>query len=555
MTGQKKTVHFLMQSAQGKKRYIALLGMLQMILGVGGVFWALCLRTGIDAAVNGHGKEFEVAMTLFVLVILVQIVSRYLVRYLEEYLKSGLENGLKQEVFGRLLSGTYAKVTAKHSGEWMARLTSDTGIVADGMTTILPGILGMSLRLAAALTVLVAFLPEFGLFLIAGGGILLVFTAMLRKPLKAFHRKIQDADAGVRVFLQEHLGSLMILKVYRAEREAGQEAGERMRLHKKARMRRNHWSNFCNTGFLVMIYGIYFLGVFVCGRGILQGTVSYGTLVAVLQLIGQLQQPLAGMTGFGPRFYAMLSSAERLMEAEAVLAEQEQKRIQTTFGSLEAKHVTFSYPDRDAPVLSDVSVRIERGECVAVTGRSGCGKSTLLKLLLGLYPVTEGTITVTGDEGEETVTEAHRGWFAYVPQGNHLMSGTIRDIVSLGNREEKENTNRLLEVLGIACAGFVFDLPDGIDTEIGENGAGLSEGQLQRLSIARALFSNREVLILDEGTSALDVATERRILENLRNLKEKTVLLVTHRPAALEVCDRIIDMEQFAGSERQGEIK
>ena len=205
--------------------------------------------------------------------------------------------------------------------------------------------------------------------------------------------------------------------------------------------------------------------------------------------------------------------------------------------------------DGKLAVISRLNIEVKKGEYVAFTGHSGCGKSTLLKLLMCLYPLDAGELYLRGVNGETPLTPAWRGLFAYVPQGNQLMSGTIREIVAFGDPGAMAQEDRLARALDIACAGeFVSRLENGLDTRLGERGCGLSEGQIQRIAIARAVFSDRPVLILDESTSALDEDTERRLLSNLRRMTDKTVLIITHRPAALAICDRQIDM---AGAELQ----
>ena len=197
------------------------------------------------------------------------------------------------------------------------------------------------------------------------------------------------------------------------------------------------------------------------------------------------------------------------------------------------------------PVLQDFGLTVHKKEYIAFTGHSGCGKSTVLKLLTCLYPLDAGERVLVDADGAKPLTSKWRRLFAYVPQGNQLMSGKIRDVVAFARPEEASDDKKLMQALSIACVNeFLPELENGLDTQLGERGFGLSEGQMQRIAIARAIFSEAPVLILDEATSALDDVTEKKVLENLRALTDKTVVIVTHRPAALEICDKAVEFKE-----------
>ena len=502
---------------------IFLLSLIQAVLGVSGVMYALLLKRGIDSAAEKDRSGFMLALVMVILLVVFQILLRAVVRWLEELSRSTIENTLKSRLFETLLKKDYASVTNVHSGEWINRLTSDTKVTADGAVEILPGIIGMTVKIVGALAMLMIIEPRFLYVLIPCGAALILLTYTFRKVLKRLHKSIQESDGKLRIFLQEHLSSLIIVKSFSAEQRTAEQGKQKMSAHKSARMRRNRFSNVCNIGFSAIMNGMYLVGFAYCGLGIIGGTVSYGTLTATLQLISQIQSPFANITGFLPKFYAMTASAERLREAD---------------------NICFRYSSDQEFILDNVSFEIKKGENTAFTGHSGCGKSTVLKLLMCLYRCEHGGIMIQGSH--ETETELTGKWhrlFAYVPQDNHLMNGTIKEVITFADTQADEE--RIAAALKVSCADeFVSEIENGVDTILGERGAGLSGGQMQRIAIARAIYSDSPILLLDEATSALDEATERKLLSNLRSMTDKTVLIVTHRPQALEICDKVINFAE-----------
>ena len=547
------TFHFLNEVTGKTKLNIGLLLLLQVFLGMTGVALAWLMRGIIDCAVAKELHGFLVHTVAMVLLVVCHMLFQAVNRFLEEHTRSTLENSLKDRLFSVLLSRDYASVSAVHSGEWMNRLTSDTVVVADGLTQILPGVAGMLVRMVGALIMLLVLVPSLSWLILAGGAILLGTTVLVRRRLKKLHKQVQEADGSLRVYLQERLGSLLMIHAYGCEKRMEQEASDRMTEHKKSRMKRNWFSNICNIGFGSVMNFAYVLGAVYCGYGILQGSMTYGTFTAVLQLIGQIQSPFASITGYLPKYYACLASAERLMEAESFAKEagermeqgEAERFYEKELVGVEFSEVSFGYQGEatDQMVLDHINIQMKKGAYIAITGSSGCGKSTLLKLLLCVYPVTGGETLLVTKTGEVPLTSAYRSLFAYVPQGNQLMSGTIREVVTFEEPERMRDEELLWKSLSIACADeFVRNLPMGLDSVLGERGCGLSEGQMQRIAIARAICSGNPILLLDEATSALDEGTERQLLANLREQTNRSVLIVTHRPAALEVCDRNISI-------------
>lgn len=548
---RKSTLRWLLDRTGRRSWSIVFLVLLQMLISAGSLSYALIFRGAMDAATGGQMHSFFRWILLFLFVVLAQLLLGMLNRFLRDDTQAALENQLKERLFQELLKEPYGEVSRIHSGEWMNRLTSDTLVVAEGLTRILPGIDGMLLRLLGAFALLIALYPALGVGLLLGGCCFLGITALFRGRLKNLHRRMQEADGSLRIFLQENLESMLVIRCFGKEKQIAAQAEERMEEHKRKKMQRSCFSNFCNSGYTAVMNAAYVIGTAVSGYGILTGRLSYGSLLAVVQLIGQMQSPLANMTGFLPQYYSMLASAERLMEIEkdATESRKDELTIEEALAfydrqlkCLALEDVCFSYPtgaEQEAlPALRiPGKVTFPKGSFLALTGPSGCGKSTLLKLLMCLYPLETGTRQIETEGEILPLTLSWRQLFAYVPQGNQLMSGTIREVVTFGEGQAQEQL--VWQALRIADAEqFVSLLPQGLDTRLGEHGAGLSEGQLQRIAIARAIYAKRPVLMLDEATSALDEETERRVLQNLKSMTEKTVLIVTHRRAVLDFCDQ-----------------
>lgn len=542
-------------SVSGKKKiYILLLVIVQMALSLGSISYALIFRGIVDAAVGGIRGNLKRWILLFIVVVIFQVSMGACNRFLREYTQASLENCFKNRLLSVMFVCDYEKISRRHSGEWMNRLTSDTVVIAEGMTQMLPGITGMLIRLIGALILLIVMYPMFGYLIVPSGLLLIGVNAIFRKILKKLHKQVQEADGDLRIFLQESLTGMLVIRVFGKEKQTIEKADEKMAEHKAARMRRNHISNLCNSGFNGAMNAAYVVGTAVGGYGILTGTITYGTLLAMIQLIGQLQSPFANLTGFFPQYYAMLASAERIREVEEYpldqtykdkkTAEQIQEFYRNDLKSLVLKDAGFSYISSNSDqedvrpvVLEHINLEIQKGIYIALTGPSGCGKSTLLKVLMCLYQLNHGIYQMKTETGIELTRPEWRGLFAYVPQGNALMSGTIREVVTFGICTEN-GEEQIWQALQIAEArDFVMELPKGLDTFLGERGTGLSEGQMQRIAIARAIYANRPILVLDESTSALDEEMEKKVLSNLREMTEKTVLIVTHRKAALKICD------------------
>ena len=529
------------------KRRIPMLVLLTLVnaacAGLSVVF-ALGSRNVIDTAVAGSGRLFLRACLLQGAVILGILILQALNRYLAGRLTMELDRDWKRRMLRRLIHGEYAAVSGYHSGELINRLNNDVRILDDGLVTVAPGLCSMAVQLAAAMVALVMMQPLLSVVILAFGVVAIFLTGVLRRRMKQLHKKASEADGRLLSYLQETFEKLMVVKALDVADEVQCRSETLLENRYEVQRKRRNLSLFSSTGIGVMYRVTGFLALVWCAFGLLKGRITFGTLTAVTQLVGQLQTPFVQLSGVLPKYTAMLAAADRLMELDLLPQEQETElpepqKIYEQLAELRAEGLSFSY-GKD-PILTNTSFALPKGVFAAMTGASGIGKSTLLKLLLGIYPPTGGALTLCGGETSVTLSRCSRKLFAYVPQGNYLFSGTLRDNLLLIRPEATEE--ELRNALYVSAMDQVLQqLPDGLDTVIGENSQGLSEGQAQRLAIARALLSGAPILLLDEATSALDAGTEALVLERMAALPNRTCIAVTHRPAALEIAHWRLDV-------------
>lgn len=502
------------------------------------VFFALGSRGVIDAAVEGSTALFKQACVYQGSVIAGILICLTVFRHLKERLRADLERDWKQRLLHGLLHGEYAEVSAYHSAELLNRLNNDVAKVNDGILNIVPSAASMVTRLAAAVVVLGTLDARFTGVMVVLGVVVIGATALMRRRLKDMNKRVSEHDGKVSAFLQETMEKLLMVQAMDVSQEMEKRADVLLDDRYNIQRKRKNVSLFANTSVSLMSYGAGFLALCWCALRMLRGQMSFGSLTAVIQLVNQLQTPFVNLSGVMPQYVAMVASAERLMELEEIQGEPvpaggEPEEIYRRMDAICAESLTFSY-DRDR-ILEDASFSLPKGAFAVITGPSGIGKSTLLKLLLGIFRPESGRLYISGPEGEMVLDRSTRRLFAYVPQGNLLLSGTLRDNLTIIKPQATEE--ELRQAIYVSCMDeFLPQLPQGLDTLLGESGAGLSEGQAQRLAIARAVLGGAPVLLLDECTSALDAQTEQQVLRRLRALPDRTCIAVTHRPAATELC-------------------
>ncbi len=515
------------------------------------VLFAFAIKEIIDSATGTElvspsmRRLVSFAVAISVIVIL-QFVFRVIINGLTEHIRAKLEMEYKSYLFGQILVKKQDKITGYHSGELMNRLTNDVSVVADGYSGILPTVVSAFARLICAVVALIILDWIFAVAFTVAGILVFAVIGVLRTMLKSLHKKAQETDGKVRSFMQECIENLLAVKAFSINGKIERQAQDLQEENFKVKMRRKNYSVTGHAIYNFIFSAGYLFALIYGGVKILDGVLSYGSLSAILQLVNNVQVPFASLSNVLPKYYAMVASAERLMEIEEVESESDgeyvdAKSVYDKMLAINIDGVDFSY-DREK-VLSNASFYINKGDFVMIEGSSGVGKSTLIKLLLGVYDVDGGKIEIKTNDGVLAVDKSTRTLFSYVPQGNMIFSGTIKENVTFIN--DNATDEQIENALKISCAyEFINKLPAGLETVVGENGVGLSEGQVQRLAIARAILCNAPIVLLDEATSALDEKTEEELLKNLKALEGVTLIIISHKKAAAEICNRRIKINQ-----------
>ncbi|MEG2396058.1 MAG: ABC transporter ATP-binding protein [Oscillospiraceae bacterium] len=535
---------WIFENSKSQIPMLVLLSISNAVYAVLGVSMALLSKYIIDSAQKGSREDLIKYSAILLLNIVLQVVINIFSKSFEARVKGKLEIKYKSKLFSAILKKDYSVITKYHSGELLNRLTGDVAIVADGVATILPISISMITRLVAAFLILINLDKYFAFVIIAAGIALFVITRLFRGSIKRLHKKVMETDGKTRSFMQEGIESLLVIKIFGVDKKMKENANELQEENYKAKIKKNNLSIFANTGFsMAFSFGQLFALVW-CALKLCTGTISFGTLTALIQLVNQVQAPLSGISGIFPSYYAMLSSAERIMEIEDLSESKainssdiDIKKLENNFNKISFEGVSFSY--ENDMLYKDATFEIFKNDFVVISGISGIGKSTLFKLLVGVLPPTKGKIEICSETEAFGTDKYTRPLFAYVPQGNMLFSGTIRENVRFIKSQATDE--QILEALKISCAyNFVMELPKGLDTELLENGQGLSEGQIQRLAVARAILCDAPILLLDEATSALDEETEKELLKNIKAINNKTCIIISHKNAAYEICNKEI---------------
>ncbi|MBR2237646.1 MAG: ABC transporter ATP-binding protein [Prevotella sp.] len=531
----------------------ASIGLLGVALSLASV-WAM--QRAIDTASGVREGSIYAAVGIMAALILGEFALGISRVWVKNILGIHAQNRMQQQLMARLLRSEWRGREAMHSGDILSRLEQDVRQVVTFLTETMPSTLSTVAMFCGAFIYLLQMDTWLAIVTVGILPLFLIVSRIYILYMRRFTRKVRDCDSQVQSLLTETMQHRMLVKTMEADSLMLTRL-ETIQSELRRWVRRRTAFSVASNFFLNVGFSLGYLIAFLWGAlRLSQGTITFGAMTAFLQLVYRIQGPARELTRLVPAFVSVFTATERLMELEETPEElQGEPRMLPGPCGIRFHDVTFNYgAPGQQPTIEHASYDFPPGSCTAIMGETGAGKTTLIRLLLALVKPQEGEISLTpgpgltpnpsprgeGNFGEEALTPLHRCNFVYVPQGNTLFSGTLRENLQLGRPTATDT--EMIEALRMACADFALELPDGLNARFSEQGGGLSEGQAQRIAIARSLLRSGSILLLDEATSALDADTERQVLKNLLSKKDHTVIFVTHRPAVVEYCDQVINI-------------
>ena len=543
-----------------KKRYIAwiyrkikkrlpvllLMSALNMAVAYANIRFALTTKTVVNSAISGDIPLLKGSALFLIGLCLFRMLGNTLSQFLSVNVHENLERDFKFSILNTILHSDYSRISRHHSGYLIQRMDSDAASVINGVMDYTAGLASTLTGLIAAVVALLQVAPQFTILCGAAMALLTSTSLLLRNVLKRLSSDSSAANGKVRGFLHESVSRLMLIQALDLSEEMQKRTGSVLDERWKVRRKWRNLSIVSKFGSNMVGYLSYLFTLLWGAAQLLSGRISYGDMTAVISLVSTVRSSAMGLPHMIPRVMGIMAACDRIMELEELpqQPDPDAQKVRAVYGSMTgftASDLCFSY-DRE-PIMRHVSLTVPKDGLTVIVGPSGIGKSTLLKLLLGLYRPDSGSLVIDTPRGAIPVDRSTRSLFCYAPQGNFLLSGTLRENLTYTNPQATDEQIR--EALYVSAMDeYVASLPMGLETVLMENGAGLSEGQAQRISLARAIVSGAPVLLLDEVTSALDAATEKLVLERICALPGKTCIAVTHRPAALKLAKRIIEVSE-----------
>lgn len=494
----------------------------------------------IDDATQSRNNSLITFILIYLgMMILAQILT-VIVSLFSTMLDEKFSFGIRKQIYEKIIHSDWMSVKKYHTGDLMTRMTSDAGNIANGIIWTIPEIIQLCIELLLVFITLFYYSPILACFAVIIAPVAALSTFWLGKKLKRLTVKVQESEAAYRSFMQESLANLLIVKAFTNEEYSTDRLVELRENRFYWVFRKTKLGLISSTSMSLSFQAGYIVAFAYGAMQVAAKVITFGTMSVFMTLVNRIQAPIMQLAQQIPKVVNILASAGRVIELQEI-AEEEKKEehIEAKTLGLKVDGLTFGYSKET--VIEDASFEIRPGEAVAIVGESGIGKTTLVRIIMSFLNPVSGSLEFYNENGQsEEANAGIRKYISYVPQGNTLFSGTIRENIRMGNIEATEE--EMLDALKMASGyDFVMELENGLDTIIGERGHGLSEGQAQRIAIARTLVRKAPFMILDEATSALDEATEQKVIDGLNNLIPKpTCLIITHRRSILQYCDREI---------------
>jgi ABC-type multidrug transport system fused ATPase/permease subunit len=516
-----------------------LIGLAQVGLGLLSVD---AIRSLTDIAT--HSKEGSILWTAIALgvIYLLELLLHIASTWISAALGVKTQNTIQHFFFHRLLKGKWSGIEKYHSGDVLNRLFSDVNDIVHLMTEVLPTVIIVITQLLASFIYLYIMDSNLAIIVIIASPVFILFSRIYFKKMRRIVRTIKDSNSAIQSIIQESIIHKMVIKVLERESTMANRLEQRQNLLRKQIKSRAKFTilskSLINIGFTGAFLTALVFGLF----QLQEGLITVGVLMAFTQLVSRIQRPMLDAARLLPVLVNSMTSCERLMELEKLPLEEEKEPVHLDGEiGIRFNNVSYAYPSNKHTVINNFSHDFKPGSFTAILGETGTGKTTLIRLILALISPCEGNGEAYTSQESLQLSATLRNNFSYIPQGNTLFSGSIRENLLMGNPNATKNDMR--QALHTAMADFVFELPDGLDTKCAEQGGGLSEGQAQRIAIARAILHPCKVLLLDEATSALDIETEKKLLENLKqHFKGSTIIFVTHRLAVVDFTTDVIKM-------------
>ena len=514
------------------------------LLGIGisflGVQFALATKRIIVVACGVVPGSFINETLKLMLMVFLQLVLQIINSRLYVSAAGKIEIHLRTDVFSELLRKRVSDLEKIPTGDLLSRINNDTSVIVSAVADIIPSAISLTSRLLFSLVALFMLDRSLAIICVVAAPLIFLASGIFRKKLKSYHKEYLKCEGKVRSFMIEAFNSVYVVKSFLKEKFFSDRAEELQNESFKVRMKKNDFSIMTSPMFFVAVTFGYYIALGWGAYKISKGILTFGTLTAVLELLGQVETPIRSISSLIPQWFAASASLERIDELNSLQADDLPVSAEeiSDWERIDFSCVSFKYGETG--ILNNFSASIDRNSVVTVSGESGIGKSTLFKLLLGFEKANSGEIVLVKKNGTKcALGSGTRCMFAYVPQVNLLTSGTVAQNIAFGNLVNYERLEKCAKQAELD--GVIRSLPQGFDTPLGENGLGLSEGEGQRVAIARALYSDASVLLMDEGTSALDNETEKKIMENIR-ASGRTCILISHRDGAFGISDRTIDL-------------